>query len=511
MPKADSAPIMNILRSGVVAAFLLACFAPMVAVSMSPKLSFQLVEKLTNPNTRAAALETLRKSTPLWNEGVSIYNTALYRLRTSANQSIGVVGRNGWIFLGDSQDKSFAQTIRRMVLNTQETDYWAMTLDAQNRWLAARGIPMVFIVAPSQGNIYPENLPRWAQRGLSAPSSFDRVLAVPRQLPLLDVRPQLREAKPTGRVYSPLNSHWTDYGAWIAWRQVAAELQRKLPGFQPFGAGELKGVEHLADYASEYRSMLGIDAPNPWDRYILDKPFPNFEIIDESGAATVVDGSTRTGLLDLPRITRNPAATSGLKALVLRDSMGDALSPFLQASFSQTVQLNHHRTQYSSDQINFIPAVEKYRPDVVIYIMTERYFDVPLGNTYYWASIDRYENLRVLDEASWTPDTAAASGLRVSDGGKPIRGGDVQWTKDIGPGASDRVLRLQGEATAYGYVRVDYRVGGKTFQVYEELYKGANDLYYMLPAKVDDDRIDFTVGGEGTLSLKRANLKSARP
>jgi hypothetical protein len=101
--------------------------------------------------------------------------------------------------------------------------------------------------------------------------------------------------------------------------------------------------------------------------------------------------------------------------------------------------------------------------------------------------------------------------LRVSGAGKPIRGGDVRWSNDVGPGASDRVLRLQGEATAYGFVRVDYRLGGKTFQVYEELYKGANDLYYMLPAKVDDDRIDFTVGGEGTLSLKRVYLKSARP
>lgn len=500
-------PFMDWLRSALVLAFVAACCAPMIAISMSPKLDLDLLKTLLDPNMRSVGLETLRRSTPLWELGVSGYNTALYQIGTSGNSSVGVVGRDGWIFLGDANDKSFSQTIRRRVLSDQETAYWTSTLDAQARWLAARGIPMLFVVAPSQGSVYPEELPRWTRPLLSAPTSLDRVLASPLHLPLVDVRPELREAKSVAATYSRMNSHWTDFGAWVAWQKIAADLQQKLPGFVPFGVDDLAKTESLPDYANEYRKMLGIDVGNPWERYVLTHPFPDYQIVQDDGSAKTVPGYTQTGLLDLPRQTFNPSATSKFTALILRDSMGDALSPFLQSSFRKTIQLNHHRTQYQKDQINFIPSVEKYKPDVVIYVMTERYFNVPLGNTFYWSSVDRFGVLPAVNDLTWSPSAAPGGRLVLelaSDGG---RTGTVRW-KDVPP-AVEQVLRLQFTSPGYGYVRAAYKVDGKLGELYEEVYGGQNDLYFDLPGKVDANEVELSTGADAAMGLGSATLRRA--
>ena len=505
-PVDDAPPPPTFLKRLVVALFLLAICAPAFAVATSPKVVSVVAAMLRDPSQNAVQVEILRRSTPLWTKAVEVYNTLLYRLRTSPNPNYGALGQDGWILLGDANNHSFSQSIHRLSLQGDQITEWAGVLDDEARWLARHHIPMVFVVAPSQLSVYPEKAPRFAAPWMPRPSSFDEVLAAKPTLPLLDLRPALKEGRAIGETYSPMNSHWSDLGGYVAWQQIAKRLESVLPGFKPFGVDDLAGIEHVPDYFSEYRSMLSIDAPNPWDRYILKTPFPDYQILGDAGR--VAKGSERTGLLDLPRQTLNPNATSNLKVMVLRDSMGDAISPFLQASFRETVQLNHHYTQYPKDRINLIGAVERYKPDVVVYIMTERYFEQPLGNFYYWYSVDTFDNISPAHDLVWSTTAGAAGPISVSGDLTLDQPLVVHWQNDGNP-RYQNVVRLLARAGGYGAVRLEFKVGGKATRVTNEYWEGNNELYFQIPATVDDDTVTLVKDypGGGPLAVSAALVR----
>ena len=497
--------MMKVAQQAVVLAFVALLFAPMAAISLSPNFNDELLSQLLNPASRQQAVESLRRSTPLWNDAVSAYNTALYYLKTSNNPSIGVIGENGWVFLGDNFDKSFSQNIRRFVISDQDRDYWTASLGAQVRYLSRRNIPMLFIVAPSTGTIYSDKLPAWTRPLLHGPTSFDRVLEADKSLPILDVRPQLKEARARADTYSKFNSHWNDFGAWVAWQSIAAELGRKLPGFQGFGVGHLANVATLDDNASEFRNMLGIDVRNRWNTYVLDEPFPDYFVVNPDGSRVRKPGYAGTDLLEMPRETYSPNATSGLTALVVRDSMGNSLSPFFQASFQHVFQVNHHHASRPSEEVNLIPLVRRIKPDVVIYVMTERYFDFPLGNAFYWLSVDRFEQLPAQGELVWSPESAFRSAFSASVDPRLDSPATINLA-GIGSAPSGRALLVKGTGDGWGYLTLTYKMNGQSYALNEGYYAGPNELYFELPQKVDDDALTLTKGPEAGPALRIQSL-----
>ena len=475
---------IGLAQRAVIGLFMLIILSPGFAVMQSPRFRTAVGEIIMNPGQRAYQIEALRRSTPLWDKAVKVYSTALYHFGRSSNPAQAVVGRNGWVFLGDGQANSFSQSIHRRVLSDQELGYWVMSLGNQAKWLRRQGIPLVFIVAPSSGTIYPENLPAWTSRFLSRPSSFDRVLTAGANLPLIDVRPELKAAKSMAPTYSPLNSHWTDFGASVAWRKVAMRLKSILPGFEPFAADGQGTILHLEDIGNEFEGLAGIVAPNPWVVFQPKVPFPDFMIVGSDGSTRVVPGTTETGLLDLPRQTLNSKASNDLTAMILEDSMGTAISPFLQASFRRTIQLNHHYTQFPKDQINLVTAVRTYKPDVVIYVMTERYFDVPLGNPYYWYSVEAFDNLDGDQAMNWTRQDSSAS--KIAAQGDLTLASDAAFTwPPEATQASAHAVRVDLVGSGYGVVRLRCLSRGQKVEALEAYFAGENELYFNLPDVVD--------------------------
>jgi hypothetical protein len=88
----------------------------------------------------------------------------------------------------------------------------------------ARGATFLFAPAPGAAEIYPEVLPGWLPQG--APTQTDLVLGAARACGVdpLDLRPLLREAKPSAQLYQRRDSHWTERGALVAFDAVARRL-----------------------------------------------------------------------------------------------------------------------------------------------------------------------------------------------------------------------------------------------------------------------------------------------
>lgn len=133
-----------------------------------------------------------------------------------------VPGKDGWMFLTDG-----------LLLSTgQETDPkhvagyadYVCAIDAR---LKAQGVRMVFGMAPSPAEIYPEKAPDWAGPARS-PTEYDRVLAAVAGCGVagVDLRPVLRAHKGDGLLYRRLDSHWALRGSLLAYNRIVEALER---------------------------------------------------------------------------------------------------------------------------------------------------------------------------------------------------------------------------------------------------------------------------------------------
>lgn len=483
--------------------FLLALCVPFLAVLRSPQLRKSTQAVVANPSEWDHARDALRRTTPLWNKAVEIYSQVLYELGTTSNTGIGVVGTHGWVFLGDSFDHNMSQALGRRVYNAEEIRRWSETLKQEQEWLNRRGIPLLFVVAPAKWAIYPDRLPMWAQRRIGV-HSFDLLLRSPLHLPLIDLRPVLRASRATADTYSPLNSHWTDYGAWVAWKAIAARLGTMSPALAGLYVPAVNGAV-ANTYGSEFASMISLPEKNHWTLPRLEKPLPDFEIVAPDGSVKTVSGWTHTGLLDLPRETRTPSVRNHIRALVLRDSMGDSLSPYLQSAFSETIQVNHDITV--PDLAPNVPAlVEDRKPNVVLYVMTERYLDKVPGGLDLWKAANDFDLSSARSVGAWKPGDAETQGVRVVGAPSLDTPVSLYWPAD----ARAHVVRIDLVAKWSGQLQIQLYAKGKPVVLGEQYVVGDNLLYFNLPPNVDGSRVTVVRGAGSAAASLRGVVVHAR-
>lgn len=462
---------------------MLALCAPGIAVLFSPRFVPAMKQVASDPSEWMNQRDGIRRTTPLWNKAVEGYSSLLYSLGTTNNKAIAVVGEDGWVFLGDMFNQNMAQALGRRYYNDTEVNAWVATVGGQQQWLANRKIPMLFTIAPAKWSIYPDKLPKWSQSRIGT-HIFDQLLRSPHQLPLIDLRPALHEARSVGDTYSPFNSHWNDFGAFVAWQEISHSLGTLDPKLKGLYVPEVAGAVMNPDYGSEFAAMISLPKPNPWMMPSLKAALPDFQVLGSDGVNTTASGWTHTGLLELPRHTRNETAKNKLKALVLRDSMGDSLSPYLQAAFYETIQIRHN----IDDQKNApnVPAlVEKYKPDVVLYVMTERHLDNVLTEGYLWSSANAFDH--AVSQGAHVQSLSVTEGA-ASNGVLELKSPvSLSWA---GNGKGSRILRLSLSASAPGTLSVQVVSEGKPVEFSERYAQGDNVLYFSLPGTVDLNKIN---------------------
>ncbi|KQX71786.1 hypothetical protein [Aeromicrobium sp. Root472D3] len=285
-----------------------------------------------------------------------------------------VRGRDGWLFFTDAQAKDFSQAVGRERQGPSSIARWNDYLGDMRRAAQARGGRFYVMIAPAKWDVRHDRLPTWAQR-LRGTTSLDRLMQVYPELPFVDVRAALRDAsEPT---YSPLNSHWTDFGGYVAWQAATACL--RADGVDGVDVPPITGVD-VTDDRNEFAADGVSDPDEPaWTQPRLAAAHPDTTITSIATGATLqpLPGDV-VDMTQLPVRTSTSGAQSSETLLVLRDSTGSALSPLWSTSFARTVQYQHPVGEMGAP-VDLAAIVDRERPDVTIFTMTERYlsFDPP--------------------------------------------------------------------------------------------------------------------------------------
>lgn len=280
-----------------------------------------------------------------------------------------VAGRDGWAFYNDQIEENFSQSVGRRFLTVGEVESWKDYFTTVADGLAAEGIELSIQVTPSAASVYPQQLPEWTE-SIQGSTPFDQLLAAAPDLPLVDFRADLRAASEEDAVFTPVNSHWTDWGGYIGWNTYAACHEAMDPSGEALWVPEVESVRSTGVF-NEYGSFGVEDAEPEWTVPEFTDEFLPVEVVSASGA-TEVEGEAVVDLSILPVTTKTEGAHSAQTALILRDSMGNALSPYWGQQFAETRQLAHRYDDWSSPP-NFRALVDQYRPDVVIVQLAERH------------------------------------------------------------------------------------------------------------------------------------------
>ena len=241
-----SSSVRRVVETLLIAAFLAAISLPLAGKLLPSEGSFALTE-----NRRPAPFPTFRLSGSGWGWTVAsfprrferywndsfAFRWYLIRAHSIAKLALGaspspkvLLGQEGFLYYAAEESVDYFRGTRPFT--DADLARWRDDLVRRQKWLADRGIRYLVVVAPNKETIYPEHMPP-AIRPLRDESRLDQLLRDMRansSVEILDLRPGLREAKATQRVYHATDTHWNDAGAMVASRRILEKAATWFPG-----------------------------------------------------------------------------------------------------------------------------------------------------------------------------------------------------------------------------------------------------------------------------------------
>jgi hypothetical protein len=277
-----------------------------------------------------------------------------------------ILGKEGWLYYWDEGEPECCTAADPFT--SAELSQWARTLQTRRDWLARRGIRFLFVVAPDKHTIYPDRLPDYVRR-YNPQSRLDQLLGALRKwsnVDALDLRPSMMSSRSRCQLYYRLDTHWNQAGAFVAYQQIISGLNRWFPRARPLDwnsvtvTQEIGRYHDLADLSGLREGDLTEMAP-----YIAPKRQPRARIVSGDARALEIENAVMDCF-----VTERPDAQIP-SAVILRDSFGMSLVPFLSEHFGKAVYLWTNNPDPD--------AVARQHPAVVIWEINERFlmYSVP--------------------------------------------------------------------------------------------------------------------------------------
>jgi alginate O-acetyltransferase complex protein AlgJ len=276
--------------------------------------------------------------------------------------SLVIEGKNGWHFYSGYPNERTLERLRGQSLFDEETlSSWCRLLESRRDWLAKRGIAYLFVVPPDKHTVYPEFLPDWVGPTASHTKlgQFMEYMKTRSNVPVLDLRQVLIEAKKHRRVYQLHDTHWTPEGGFVTYQILIQELAKQLPGLAPLDSTQFSR-ETVSIPAGDLAALMGRQDLVE-NNHVTLTPLPPLEKGTFTTDTSILEGAWPKHAE--PGLTENPRASG--KAILFRDSFSSSWAPYLCYHFNRVVYIwqNHWNPAF----------IEREKPDVVIDEILERF------------------------------------------------------------------------------------------------------------------------------------------
>ena len=262
------------------------------------------------------------------------------------------VGEDNWLFSsGDYYIELISKPFPENELKLIETN-----LEIITSWLAQKNIRFYFLCAPVKSRIYPDKMPP-ALRRLNEFSRLDQVytyLKNNKNINVIDVRHELIEGRKIRETYLQTDTHWNEYGAFLAYKKVMETMQKDIPGLALHDLNAYHIDTSIYD-AGDLLQVMGVKHAFPYTYYKMTL---------KSGLEAVPVDSTHVGeFAPQTSIRACPGSPNKRRIYVNRDSMTEYLKIFISTSFEYTCY-------YWKPQLNVTLALQE-KPEIILHEMQE--------------------------------------------------------------------------------------------------------------------------------------------
>lgn len=258
-----------------------------------------------------------------------------------------LVGEEGWLYYADENNIDDYRGLVR--LSEEQLAEMRDNLEERRRWLAAFGCRYLLIISPTKWEIYPENIPGNINR-VSESSQLDQITDYLREnseIDFINLKKPLLEGKKHRLVYYKTDTHWNQYGAFIAVRETHKKLSQWYSAVS---------VESEDQYQIEKRTSVNGNLATMMA--LVDMEHTVYTLSRKQSQQTLIESSL--DWIRVPNTLYSKANdNSNLPAAVFfHDSSGDKLRDFLPYSFSRCLFVWHD----VPDPL----IIESTLPDIVI-------------------------------------------------------------------------------------------------------------------------------------------------
>lgn len=291
------------------------------------------------------------------------HQLSFYYYKISPDPKKTQVGKDNWYFMAGKEKSIVAGDLK---FTKEELQQLENNWRQRKHYLDSLNIPFLWLVAPMKHHIYLELLP-FESRIAKEDRTQQLVNHFNKKLPgvLVDLKPSLLEAKKDAKLFYQLDNHWNFHAGEVVARFIINQLQTKYPHLHLPELQAIQWRDTVLQNGIHYH-VLGIDAlseldqipimPNAKAKLAIKHDFPvipNFAYPDEYEIRYL-----------------NPVDSTGLRLLVIRDSFGSQLLPFLKESFQETVFI------FDAWRYGLNPEIIAHlKPDVMLFLGSEVHID----------------------------------------------------------------------------------------------------------------------------------------
>ena len=257
-------------------------------------------------------------------------------------------GKDGWLFY--KAEGSVANFQNRKLFSEKERAKAVSFLSGFRDWCDKKNIRFLYLIAPDKNKIYGEYFAYVKKINGDDKSRANALMADLREkgVPALYFYDDLTARKNETLLYYKNDTHWTPYGAFIAYEKTAEALG--IPAVRPLS------YEIVKNESGDLTAMLPAAGKDPVSEYkmpVFPPPSAVCRKIKEPSEHTVCEN-----------------AKGRKKAVVFHDSFTEALKPMYNATFKKVTYFWRH--EITAADLDYIV---KDGADIVIFEQVERYLE----------------------------------------------------------------------------------------------------------------------------------------
>jgi hypothetical protein len=237
-------------------------------------------------------------------------------------------------------------------------------LEYRQNYLAEKGIRFYFLIIPCKASIHTENIgyEYFRMTKDSWGEQLNTFLREKSTVNLIDVFDSLRLYKKDLNLFHKLDNHWNELGAFYTANEVFKHMRRDFSNIEPLRMSDFE-LKHSEKPAGNLEKMLG--NPGIFSESLIElKPKQGFKAQDADKANyPPVPGFVYPWEYELVKVQTD---TEKPRLLIISDSFGEHIFPFLAENFSKTVKI-FDSWQYKLNE----EIVANEKPDVVLLMINE--------------------------------------------------------------------------------------------------------------------------------------------